>query len=261
MTLLEEQKSYWDQNPIGAEIFDAELGSREFCDRYVKYYDEFYRESRESMNYEKYAGKRVLEIGCGLGANALHFAEAGAEVTAIDLSDTSVECSRRLFGYRGLTAVIEQGNAEKLGFPDDTFDMVCSLGVLMLVPDIEAAVGEIHRVLKPGGEVMVMLYNRWSWYWMLVKLTGTKVESERGDPPLNRVHSRREVQRLFSRFSGVTVVSERTPRRTLRRKGLLAKCYNKGFVPLYGMLPDVLGKRIGWHLVVRGTKGGVAEAR
>lgn len=254
MSLLDEQKKYWDRHPIGAEIFDAELGSREFYEQYVKYYDKFYEESRRNMNYVKYGGKRILEIGCGLGANAMHFARGGADVTAIDLSDTSVKCARRLFEYRGLTGVIEQGNAEKLEFPDDNFDMVCSLGVLMLVPDMNAAIREIYRVMRPGGEVMVMLYNRWSWYWMLVKLTGTKVESEQGDPPINRVHSRREVKKMFSMFSDVKISCERAPRRTHRRSGLLAKCYNHGFVPLYGMIPNFLTRRFGWHLVVRGVK-------
>ena len=254
MSLLDQQKEYWDQNPIGAEIFDAELGSREFYDQYVKYYDKFYEESRKSIGYEKYNGKRVLEVGCGLGANAMHFAEAGAEVTAIDLSDTSVECSRRLFGYRELNGVIKQGNAERLEFPDDSFDMVCSLGVLMLVPDMNAAVNEIYRVLKPGGEIMIMLYNRWSWYWALVQSTGVKVESERGDPPINRVHSRREIKRMFKMFSDVTVSCERAPRKTHRRSGALAKCYNHVFVPLYGALPGFLTAKFGWHLIVRGVK-------
>ena len=254
MTLLDEQKAYWDRHPIGAEIFDAELGSREFYDQYVEYYDEFYAESRRGMDYGKYAGKSVLEVGCGLGANAMHFAQAGANVTAIDLSDTSVRCAKQLFAYRGLAATIEQGNAEKLGYPDESFDMVCSLGVLMLVPNIELAVSEIHRVLKPGGEVMVMLYNRWSWYWLLTKLTGTNVESERGDPPLNRVHSRRDVEFLFGKFSSVSVSCERPPRKTRRRTGALAYLYNYGFVPLHGVLPGVLTKRFGWHLVARGTK-------
>ena len=254
MTLLDEQKTVRDRHPIGAEIFDAELGSREFYEQYVEYYDRFYEQSRRSMDYGKYAGKRVLEVGCGLGANAMHFAQAGAEVTAIDLSDTSVECTRRLFSYRGLRATIEQGNAERLDYPDESFDVVCSLGVLMLVPDIEAAVSEIHRVLRPRGEVMVMLYNRWSWYWLLTRLTGTNVESELGDPPLNRVHSRREVEVLFKQFSRVSVSCERSPRETRRRSGTLAYLYNRGFVPLYGMLPGVLTRRLGWHLVVRGVK-------
>ena len=255
MSLLEEQKEYWDTHPIGVEPFDADLGSREFYERYIKYYDEFYRESREGMHYEKHAGKRVLEVGCGLGANAMHFAQAGAEVTAIDLSDTAVQCARRLLAYRGVRAVVQQGNAEKLEFPDESFDVVCSLGVLMLVPDVQAAIGEIYRVLKPGGEVMVMLYHRWSWYWLLVKLAGVNVESERGDPPLNRVHSRREAHRLFRTFSSVSVSCERSPRRTRRRRGVLAGLYNYGFVPIYGALPGALTEPFGWHLIVRGVKG------
>ena len=184
----------------------------------------------------------------------MHLAEAGANVTAIDLSSTAIHCARQLFAHHNLSAVIEQGNAERLEFPDASFDMVCALGVLMLVPNINAAVDEIHRVLRPGGQVVAMLYSRWSWYWLLVKLSGVNVESERRDPPLNRVHSRREARRLFRAFSSVSVTCERQPQKTLRRTGVLAHCYNHGFVPLYRCLPGGLTRGLGWHLIVRGFK-------
>ncbi len=254
MDTLEEQKRYWDEHPIGAEIIGAELGSREFYERYLAYYDDFYDYKARTFQYERYAGRRVLEIGCGLGIDTIKWARAGARLTAIDISDTSVACTRRLLGYNGLDADVRLGDAQRLEFPNESFDVVYAYGVLMLVPDIGAAVAEMHRVLRPGGEALVVLYHRWSWYWLLVKLSGTSVESERGDPPINRVFSRGEVRRLFQRFSSVKVSCDRQPRKTLRRTGLLAAIYNNVFVPAYGLVPGVVTRPLGWHLIVRAVR-------
>ena len=80
------------------------------------------------------------------------------------------------------------------------------------------------------------------------------VESEEGDPDLNRVHSRRDARQMFSRFSSAQVSCERPPQKTLRRKGVLAGLYNNGFVPTYRALPSSLTKRFGWHLIIKAIK-------
>jgi SAM-dependent methyltransferase len=252
--VAKEQKKYWDRHPIGAESIGADLGTEEFYRKYLDYYDGFYGYKWSTFQYEKYAEKKVLEIGCGLGIDTIKWARAGTKLTAIDLSETSVKCTRKLFGYAGLEADIRLGNAQLLEFLDNEFDVVYAYGVLMLVDDIQAAVDEIHRVLKPGGEALVVLYHRWSWFWGLVKLSGTNVESEEGDPPLNRVHSRREARRMFSRFSSLKLWCDRLPIKTQRRKGILASCYNYGFVPMFQLIPAPLAKRFGWHLIIKAVK-------
>jgi len=107
-------------------------------------------------------GKRVLEIGVGLGADHQRFAEAGAKLSGIDLTERAVDRTQLRLSEFGLTSQLTVGDAEQLDFPDDQFDIVYSWGVLHHSPDTAKAVREVHRVLTPGGTARVMIYHKWS---------------------------------------------------------------------------------------------------
>ena len=111
--------------------------------------------------FEKLSGKKVLEIGCGMGFHSELMARAGAKVTAIDLSPTSVEATTTRFKVKKLTAqAIMQADAENLSFDDNYFDFVWSWGVIHHSSRTVKIVREISRVLKPEGQCRVMVYNR-----------------------------------------------------------------------------------------------------
>lgn len=114
--------------------------------------------------YEKFRGKHVLEIGCGLGTMLMNWAQNGAHCTGVDLNPTSIEQSKKRFDLHQLTADIRLADANKLPFEDDTFDYVWSWGVLHHSPNLELSIKELFRVLKPGGGFGIMLYNRRSLY-------------------------------------------------------------------------------------------------
>ncbi|MHB1421801.1 MAG: class I SAM-dependent methyltransferase [Gemmataceae bacterium] len=106
------------------------------------------------------SGKSVLEIGCGMGFHTELMVRAGARVTALDLSPTSLEsCTARL-RLKGLTAEVRQGDAEELPFPDKHFDFVWSWGVIHHSSRTAKIVREIARVLRPEGECRIMVYHR-----------------------------------------------------------------------------------------------------
>jgi 2-polyprenyl-3-methyl-5-hydroxy-6-metoxy-1,4-benzoquinol methylase len=109
--------------------------------------------------FDALAGRRVLEIGCGMGLHSELMARAGAHVTAVDISDTSIEATRRRAEVRCLAIVTKQMDATRLEFPDETFDFVWSWGVIHHSSQTGRIVKEIHRVLKPGEDVRVMVYN------------------------------------------------------------------------------------------------------
>jgi SAM-dependent methyltransferase len=113
-------------------------------------------------------GKRVLEIGLGQGADSESLIRHGAFWSGVDLTDESVERVRTRLTLRDLPfEELRQGSVLELPFPDDTFDMVFSHGVLHHVPEIRRAEKEIHRVLKPSGELVIMVYARWSLNYLV----------------------------------------------------------------------------------------------
>lgn len=119
--------------------------------------------------FEKLSGKKVLEIGCGMGFHSELMARAGAEVTAIDLSPTSIEATTKRFKLKKLTAqAIMQADAENLYFDDNYFDFVWSWGVIHHSSRTVKIIREISRVLKPDGQCRVMVYNRCGSYVPLV---------------------------------------------------------------------------------------------
>jgi SAM-dependent methyltransferase len=109
--------------------------------------------------FDELRGRAVLEIGCGMGLHSELMARAGAKVTALDLSDTSVEATRRRAALKDLAIDVRQGDAAAMEFPDGHFDFVWSWGAIHHAAYTGRIVREIHRVLKPGGEARVMVYH------------------------------------------------------------------------------------------------------
>jgi 2-polyprenyl-3-methyl-5-hydroxy-6-metoxy-1,4-benzoquinol methylase len=102
---------------------------------------------------------KVLEIGCGMGLHSELMTRAGADVIAVDISDTSVNATRTRMGLKGLACDVRKMDASSLEFPDDTFDFVWSWGAIHHSAQTGRIIREIHRVLKPAGETRLMVYN------------------------------------------------------------------------------------------------------
>lgn len=151
-------------------IRDLPFLSREYCEAALAHRYALYPFIHELVPFRSWAGKHVLEVGCGQGADAWEFARAGARMYGVDLTEKHCQITRDFVGALGGRATVTRGNAARLPFADASFDLVYSFGVLLLVEDLDAAVAEIHRVLKPGGQVLVMFYNRQSLHYYLKTL-------------------------------------------------------------------------------------------
>jgi len=164
-------KRWWEANPMTYDwkgTSPHEIGTPEFyreVDRRFWKAAWFGHEATNEpfsrlISYVRLEGKSVLEIGCGAGSLTERLARHSKYVTAIDLTKSAVDLTRRRFALHGLHGNILQMNGENLGFPDEAFDFVWSWGVIHHSANTERIVEEIHRVLKPGGEACVMVYNR-----------------------------------------------------------------------------------------------------
>lgn len=160
MNEITKVKNYWDSHPLFSYEVKYKLGSFE----YFKEIDRIKREDVERfcMDYWDFPdfsfGKSLLDIGCGPGFLTRHFASKGYSVTAIDLSNSAVELTKKSLELYSLHARVLQDNAESLKFEDNSFDYVISSGVLHHTPDTRKSVLEACRVLKPGGRAKITLY-------------------------------------------------------------------------------------------------------
>jgi len=180
------------------------------------------------MPLDRLAGKSVLEIGCGAGSRSALFAVRGATVTSVDLTLDRVCATRAKFELLkpSTGGLALQGDAEGLPFGENTFDIVYSNGVLHHTDDTEAAVSEVYRVLKPGGQAVIMLYCKSSWhYWFNLLLCEGLLRGRMfGNPnwvgnvtewggkhrqavqnPITRCYTRRGIIRLFRRFQALSL--------------------------------------------------------
>jgi ubiquinone/menaquinone biosynthesis C-methylase UbiE len=165
--LKERVRAFWQEHPCGTKFADAERGSRTFYELV-----EAHRYTKEwhipiAAGFANTKDLAVLEIGCGLGTDGAQFAKAGANYTGIDLTNAAVDLARRRFELFDLRGSFRVADAERLDFADNTFDIVYSHGVLHHTPDTQAAIREIHRVLRPGGRAVVMLYHRDSYNYRI----------------------------------------------------------------------------------------------
>src|SRR5258708_14817977 len=155
-------RAHWDRPPCDSELSSRERLSREFFldvegQRYA-----LQPHILECLSWMDWGGKRVLEVGAGVGTDARRIIGAGALYTGINVDRGSTEATAQALRAFSLPGVALERDAKSLDFPDGAFDAVYSFGVLQHIPEAQRAVAEIHRVLKPGGDVLLMLYNRTS---------------------------------------------------------------------------------------------------
>lgn len=132
---------------------------------------------RDYFRYADYRGKRVLEIGIGQGTDLVSFAQGGAVCHGVDITDNHLRLTEKNFALRGLPVSLHRADAVQLPFPDDHFDCVYSMGVLHHIPEIETVLAEIRRVLRPGGTLLVSVYNKWSAFHIFRKVLADGIRS------------------------------------------------------------------------------------
>ena len=253
---LQDVREFWDGNPLASSAIDAAPGSPEFFAQYdlLREVNETREFAKSLHEYDRFNGKRVLEVGCGNAYTLARYAEHGAEVWGIDVSTEALKISQNRFRLKGLRGTFCQGNGEALPFTSDFFDCICSMGVLHHIPDTEQAVDEIYRCLKPGGRLIVMMYHRNSIAYRigfpLICLTQKKSlqqvvnEVDGIGNPKGDVYSRKELKKLFGRFTGLE---------TFKR------LYRPWMLPRFDRLIPAwirpwLGRHFGWFIYLQGYK-------
>jgi SAM-dependent methyltransferase len=290
--LKERVRAFWQANPCGVKFADAAPGTRHFYELV-----EAHRYTKEwhipmAADFAGAGSLKVLEIGCGLGTDGAQFAEAGADYTGIDLTEAAVDLARRRFELFDLPGKFETADAENLAFSDASFDLVYSHGVLHHTPETGKAIQEIHRVLRPRGRAVVMLYHRDSYNYrvnisllrragaqllkwesgikFVHKITGEPLESLREHGRLLKTEKESYLKPdefLSQNTDGAgnplaRVYSRKEARELFKDFSeviLRTHFLNKRWLPVIGnLLPRSLESRLasrwGWHLWIYATK-------
>jgi 2-polyprenyl-3-methyl-5-hydroxy-6-metoxy-1,4-benzoquinol methylase len=274
MSRITTQKSiadvqrYWDARPCNIRHSPKPVGSREYFDEVEarKYFVEPHIPG--FAEFERWEGKRVLEVGCGIGTDSISFALAGARLTAVELSSESLRIAEQRAEVMGVADRIRfvQANAEELtkAIADDPYDLVYSFGVIHHTPRPDRALAEMRALAAPGGTLKLMVYHRRSWkvltivmrqghgrFWKTDELVAEHSEAQTGCP-VTFSYTRREAREVVER-SGFHVqdlhvdhvfpykVSEYVQYRYVKE-------------PYFRWLPESLfrlfERRFGWHLLV-----------
>jgi SAM-dependent methyltransferase len=244
---IDTVRDYWNRHIHDLEITRHPVGSRGFFDDLDQYHFEKLHHLLRLVDFDGYAGRRVLEVGCGAGVDLARFAKGGAVVSGVDLAVSAIDLARANFEQQGLRGAFQVADGERLPFPDDSFDLVYAHGVVQYTADPNRLVAECRRVLKPGGDAIFQVYNRVSWLNALSKLM--KVGLEHDDAPVLLKFSIGEFNRLVSGFRAVKIVPERFPVKSRLHGGWKGILFNTCFVGTFNALPRPLVRRFGWHLL------------
>jgi 2-polyprenyl-3-methyl-5-hydroxy-6-metoxy-1,4-benzoquinol methylase len=265
---IADVQRYWDARPCNIRHSTKPVGSKEYFDEVEarKYLVEPHIPA--FADFERWNGKRVLEVGCGIGTDSINFARAGAQLTAVELSTESLRIAEQRADVMGVTARIKfvQANAEELtsALDDEPYDLVYSFGVIHHTPHPERALAEMRALTAPGGTLKLMVYHRRSWkvfwivagqgrgrFWKTDELVAEHSEAQTGCPvtySYTRSQGRELVEQAGFRVEDVSV-DHVFP---YRIRDYVEYRYVKE--PYFRWMPEPLfrafERRFGWHLLV-----------
>jgi ubiquinone/menaquinone biosynthesis C-methylase UbiE len=260
---LQKVKRFWEKHPLLSTSIPHPLGSKEFLEAFdcERERIEPLSVQRKVYNFKSGQNKTILDVGCGNGWVLSHFFHEGARCFGVDLTQRAIDISKKRFVLMQGSAFFMVANAEELPFKDSSFDIVTAMGVLHHTPNIDKAIGEIDRVLKPRGRIVLMLYHKNSIlyrFYMPLRLLYQVIRERRfsisiqdlvnrvdgEDNPLGRVYSRHEVRKMLSNFEQIKTMTH------------LVEAYE---IPLIGHVVGKRGREIlsihfGWFLYSWGIK-------
>jgi ubiquinone/menaquinone biosynthesis C-methylase UbiE len=265
---VERVQAYWDARPCNLRHSQKPVGSRDYFDEVEsrKYFVEPHIPA--FADFPRWQGKRVLEVGCGIGTDTVNFARHGALVTAIDLSEKSLAIARERAKVFGLSDGItfHQADAEQLStiVPVEPYDLVYSFGVIHHSPRPGQVLAELRRYLRPGGTLKIMVYHRNSWkvlwillahgygrFWNVEEMVARHSEAQTGCP-VTYTYDRAEARQMVAAFGFRTTELRTEHMFPYRIRDYVEHRYVKEWY--FRWMSDhwfrALERRFGWHLLI-----------
>jgi len=267
-TSVADVRRYWDARPCNIRHSPRPVGSPEYFDEVEARKYRVEPHIPGFADFARWQGKRVLEVGCGIGTDSINFARAGAELTSVDLSPESLAVAAQRAEVMGVADRIRflEANAEELAttLAGERFDLVYSFGVVHHTPHPDVALRQMRPLLAPGGTLKLMVYHRRSWkvfwilaiqergrFWRAEELVSKHAEAQTGCP-IAFTYTRREARELVEQ-AGFEVRSIAVDHIFPYVIGDYVE-YRYVWAPYFRWLPErwfrALERRFGWHLLV-----------
>jgi SAM-dependent methyltransferase len=250
---IQTVQSYWDARPCNIRHSTQPIGTKEYFDEVEK--RKYFVEPHIPgfAQFERWKGKRVLEVGCGIGTDTINFARAGAQVTAVDLSDESLRLAKRRASVFDLEQNVSfyQANAEELSshVPIEPYDLVYSFGVLHHTPNPSSAIGQIKHYMLPSSELRIMLYAKNSWKNIMIESGFDQPEAQSGCP-IAFTFTQQEVGDLLEGFHILDIRQDHIFPFVIEK---YVK-YEYEIAPWFSAMPKdmftALEKSLGWHMLI-----------
>ncbi len=263
---IEDVKNFWNKRPCNIRHSTKVVGTKEYFDEVEtrKYLVEPH--IPKFAEFDKWNGKKVLEIGCGIGTDSINFARSGAYITCTDLSEESLLlCQKRFKVYELSTAAwLYEVNAEELDskVPIGKYDLIYSFGVIHHSPNPEKIIDQLSKYMDKNSEARIMLYNKYSWKSLEFFLTnGWKfgfnwsrtieyyAEAQLGCP-VAYTYTKKGIEKLLQNYEIISIKKNHIF--PYKIEDYIEYKYNKRFI--FRVLPKKifswLESILGWHYLI-----------
>ena len=254
MPTLSQVQNYWDSRPCNIRHSRSEIGTRAYFEEVEarKYFVEPHIPA--FADFASWKGKRVLEIGCGIGTDAINFAKAGAIYTGVELSIASLELTRKrfeVFGQKSHNLLI--GNAEEIAelFPGQIFDLIYSFGVLHHTPSIENSLASIRKISGSETILKIMVYAKNSYKQAMIDNGRDQPEAQIGCPIANS-YTKGEITELLNiaGFKANNISQDHIFPYKVESYKNYEYLREDWFQNMPPEVFEILEKSFGWHLLV-----------
>jgi 2-polyprenyl-3-methyl-5-hydroxy-6-metoxy-1,4-benzoquinol methylase len=264
MKEIDKVRHFWDKRPCNIRHSKKEVGSIEYFNEVESRKYKVEPHIPQFIEFDRWKGKKVLEIGCGIGTDSINFVRAGADLTCVDLSQSSLELTKKRFDVFGLKAKFYSANAEELSkiVPLEKYDLIYSFGVIHHTPNPEKVFNEIKKYMNQDTVVKIMMYSKYSWktlgfflksgykFKFNLKKTIQYYAEAQLDCPVAYVYTGDELTTLLNDFNIIEMRKDHIF--PYKINDYIKHVYNKKLI--FKMIPNRLFKYLesilGWHYLV-----------